>query len=141
MWIKRSSLNDYIDSIKITDIITETIFVRDLKDSSKITVENPDLNDFYLQIWYTKTPVGVTESTENANCAVYPVPAKNTLTIKSDLSGYSYKIMNVAGKEVLCGKSASNEKKINISGLSAGAYNAIIYQANKVKYIRKFIIE
>jgi hypothetical protein len=141
MWIRRSSIGSYIDSIKITDIITEDIFVRDMKDSVKITVENPDLNDFFLHIWYTKQPVSTKKANNIDEAQIFPVPAKNSITIKSAVNCFFYKIIDFTGKEVAEGNLSGLNTTVDVSGFATGIYNVVLYSGKGIEEIKKIIIE
>ncbi len=141
MWLSRPPLSNYIDSIKVTDIITENIYIRDFADSSKITIENPSLNDFFVHVWYNKIPTSVEEIVSDTKINIYPQPANTAITIKSDKNCYSYIIYDMAGNTCKNGKPFSEKATVDVSDLAAGIYTIVIFDELGTFQQKMIIIE
>ncbi|WP_027385358.1 M28 family peptidase [Chryseobacterium gregarium] len=70
---------------------------------------------------------------------VYPNPAKDVLTIEvpGSIKKFNAEIADLSGRLVIAGK--ENETKINVSGLTSGAYLCTV-RANGTTAVRKIII-
>jgi hypothetical protein len=73
-------------------------------------------------IVYGGLGIGIQENAIQDNISIYPVPAKNDLTITSDKPISKIKIINVIGKTVVENIANSNKVNINTSDLSNGVY-------------------
>ena len=89
-------------------------------------------------------PTSTLATTENkmANIedfTLFPVPAKDELNIRLKKEGnYSFKITNIAGQLIL----KSDQKKINLKGLTPGSYILSVYSGeNTLIGTKKFLIK
>jgi len=73
---------------------------------------------------------------------IYPVPANNLLTIKSDLfiNNYVIEIDNMLGQSVYHDYLTSDTKNINIAGIPEGFYLLKLYNTNHL-IVKKIVIE
>lgn len=89
-------------------------------------------------------PLGVDDSIFTRKIAIYPNPSQETLWIsmpEHQLGTVYYKVMDAAGKPLFNGRwqgSATAEKQLNISGLSAGLYFLQIKQGDQIA-VKRFI--
>lgn len=78
----------------------------------------------------------------DAEITIYPVPAREWVTISVDdsLLGLPYRIVDGKGLLVMEGRLASNKQGISIKPFSAGVYRILI-QGGESHYIRSFLVE
>ncbi len=87
------------------------------------------------------------QSFNNSTLRIYPNPAKEQITIDlgntTNVNGWSYKITNTLGQEVIKGKIASQQTTINLNEIeSKGMYFVKIYDAaNNVVETKKLIVK
>jgi hypothetical protein len=100
----------------------------------------------------TSAPVSITTSEittvvrggKTISGKVYPVPAKQEVLVETDtdLTGSSFKVVNVLGEEVLLPiYIAGNEARIDVSTLSDGTYVLIINQDSSVLNQRIIVLK
>jgi aminopeptidase YwaD len=94
-----------------------------------------------LQHFAVATSVlGINETADNSfeSVKVYPNPAKDILNIElpKDVRNFNVEITDLTGRLIL---NKENETKINVSGLTNGAYLCTV-KANDKKAVRKIII-
>jgi len=89
--------------------------------------------------YYLNNLVGLPETQIRSNDKVFPNPAKDFITLKTDKSilPVNYRIINDSGKIVMNGKLVQENQGIFISGLSAGAY--ILYIVDDHRQAYRFI--
>lgn len=95
---------------------------------------------FKLEECYTVSE-GIILSNKSYNLidfSVYPNPAEDFLTIKTDKKVRSIAIYNLLGSKVLENRSYNEEEKINVSSLSPGMY-AVIVESEGTKSTVKFV--
>ncbi|MEZ5173189.1 MAG: T9SS type A sorting domain-containing protein [Bacteroidia bacterium] len=97
-------------------------------ECSKPTFHSPIIPNgtgpFVIQLaTFSANNDGITGTSPNSESgfALYPNPAKTRLFIKGLEGVESYEILDIAGKSVSSGSTASNSA-IDISGLSSGLY-------------------
>ena len=73
------------------------------------------------------TGVGI-EDLLNFNLSIYPNPATDIITIKTDEQVINIELFSVIGQKI--NVTANAKKQINISDLAAGAYSLIIHTTN-----------
>lgn len=76
-------------------------------------------------------------SHNNLKITLFPNPAKEVINIEIDSELKSVEIYNIQGQKVL----SSNQKQINVSGLSNGLYMVRVEDASNAVETRKVIIE
>ncbi|MBF4506186.1 M4 family metallopeptidase [Flavobacterium sp. JLP] len=80
---------------------------------------------------------GLVETTETSSFALYPNPVENELNVSfSNSSGYSYKITNTLGQQLISGEISGSA--IDVSKLATGFYIIELNNGNK-KIIKKFV--
>lgn len=80
---------------------------------------------------------GIIETTESISFALYPNPVESELNVSlSNSNGYSYKILNTIGQQVITGKISGNP--IDVSKLNTGLYIIELNEGDK-KIVKKFI--
>ena len=93
------------------------------------------------------TTLGTEQIPVNNQITVYPNPAKEQITIDcgnlSNTSGWSYKIVNTLGQEVLNGEINSQQNEISLNSLNGtGVYLVKIYDAsNNLMNTKKIVLQ
>jgi hypothetical protein len=93
------------------------------------------------------TTLGTNEITQNNQIIVYPNPAKEQITIDcstiSNAIGWSYKIVNTLGQEVLNGEINSQQNVVPLNSLNGtGVYLVKIYDAsNNLLNTKKIVLQ
>ncbi|MES2515281.1 MAG: T9SS type A sorting domain-containing protein [Bacteroidota bacterium] len=115
---------------------------------SKLKTDIQKINTFYNQVnkpnCLQSITIGVSELLKQDNFALYPNPAKSTITVASTIIGtvkVNYAIMDVLGKVVMENENTGSEKfAVNISTLNSGIY-FLRLQVNNSVVVKKFIKE
>ena len=92
-------------------------------------------------VWNTwGQPTGIEEKQSN-NLVVFPNPATNQLVIKTTNPSefLKYSLFNNLGQLITQNKINNNFEFIDVSHLSKGVYNLIIYQENNAPIVKKII--
>ncbi len=105
---------------------------------SSMYVQNPTLNEVYDITgvmdygynYYHLNPRGASDIVissgilENLlnNTKIYPIPANNNLTVKSEKEITSVELFNIVGDKVLVNNINSNNANINVTKINAGVY-------------------
>jgi|UPI000482DF9E hypothetical protein len=93
------------------------------------------------------TTLGTEQNLANSQITVYPNPAKEQITIDcgnlSNTSGWSYKIVNTLGQEVLKGEINSQQNVVSLNSLNgSGVYLVKIYDAsNNLLNTKKIVLQ
>jgi len=93
------------------------------------------------------TTLSTEQTPANNQITVYPNPAKEQITIDcgtiSNLSGWSYKILNTLGQEVLNGKINNPQNVVSLNSLNGtGVYLVKIYDAsNNLMNTKKIVLQ
>ena len=93
------------------------------------------------------TALGVEQTPANNQITVYPNPAQEQITIDcgnlSNTIGWSYKIVNTLGQEVLNGEINSQQKVVSLNSLNGtGVYLVKIYDAsNSLLNTKKIVLQ
>ena len=93
------------------------------------------------------TTLGTEQTPANNQITVYPNPTKEQITIDcgtiSNTSGWSYKMVNTLGQEVLNGKINSQQNAVSLNSLNgSGVYLVKIYDAsNNLLNTQKIILQ
>ena len=93
--------------------------------------------------WQKSTPtVGIDEQfAPISNVALYPNPAKNNITINSNLENGRIEILDVTGKLIVTERFNQQTFNMNISSFKNGLYFYTIYDENGVNsYSDKFVV-
>lgn len=116
-------------------------------DSVKITWLSGTIDTFYnvsanqtLEIIEGSETLSLDDIHENVSVKVYPNPASNFITIKSDFEIDNVEIYNLVGKRIFSNKNLENEENINISKFKSGLYFLKISSNNEIhaeKIIKK----
>ena len=77
-----------------------------------------------------------TDSFSSINFQSYPNPVKDILNLSYNKNITLVSVINLLGQEVLSIKNSANDAKIDMSGLTAGAYMVKISSDNEVKTIK-----
>ncbi len=101
-------------------------------------IDNPALKDTLTYI-LTVLVSGLNE-VENKNAfSLFPNPATNQISILSSLeTGFTYSIIDIAGKEVYAGMADTNLTSLSIESMSNGIYFFLI-KSNNGFFTQKFI--
>jgi hypothetical protein len=93
----------------------------------------------YLSNYLGLTSTGIKTELQNNAIAVYPNPAKHTLSIdlKYNKMNCSYLIINNIGKVILEGNLTQNTNKINVESLQNGVYQLVINNHQTIKFIKE----
>ncbi len=87
-------------------------------------------------LWEFTIPTGINENSLHAEniSTIYPNPASDRITVlvSSALSGSTYFISDMYGRNVLSGNLTSESSSINISELAAGAYILKVGEQNQL---------
>lgn len=75
----------------------------------------------YVRVYKSKITTGVKDDFINEKFALYPNPAKNTITIQSRVSDYSIQIYDLNGRLFLA-PSKAHDGSIDVSSLTKGIY-------------------
>ncbi len=111
--------------------------------SMKVTIPHDSLyliNDGFLAI-QAPTPKKAEykeQKTIANNITIYPIPATDFLTIKSDIRIREYAIIDILGNSVFSGTMHEN---IDVSGLQSGVYFIKLTIQNNDVIHKKFIVE
>ena len=93
----------------------------------------------YVRVYKSASPLGVNTSSVDEKFKIYPNPAKNTITIKSEETDYSLQIYDLNGKRIVnINKVEANT--IDVSSFAKGAYVFKILTKENVS-VQKVIIE
>lgn len=87
--------------------------------------------------------VGITEVVEQNDFALFPNPAKSSITISSTINGtlkVAYEIVDVLGKVIMSNENSSGKFSININDLNSGIY-FLRLQVNNSVVVKKFVKE
>lgn len=93
------------------------------------------------------TTLGTEQTPANNQISVYPNPAQEQITIDcgtiSNAIGWSYKIVNTLGQEVLNGEINSQQKVVSLNSLNGtGVYLVKIYDAsNSLLNTKKIVLQ
>lgn len=93
----------------------------------------------YLSNYLGLTSTGIKTELQNNAIAVYPNPAKHTLSIdlKYNKMNCSYLIINNIGKVILEGNLTQNTNEINVERLQNGVYQLVINNHQTIKFIKE----
>ena len=85
--------------------------------------QNKGKSDYWI-VKLSGTLVGVKELEEQSLLNLYPNPANNQLTIKTDskLMDSSYTVLNIVGQTVRSGKIISDNTLLEVGDLPGGSY-------------------
>jgi hypothetical protein len=122
---------------QISFTLGETVIFSGIQSNSTITqgFQQAEEEDF----------VSVMKPLDNSNSIiVYPIPAENTLTIKSDLGYYghiNYKIIDLQGRIILFGNLQDANSTIDISTIANASYTLLLTSPEKrinqkVKFVK-----
>ena len=114
----------------------------------KLKTDIQKINTFYNQVnkpnCLQAINVGLTEVIRQNDFALYPNPAKSSITISSTIIGtvkVNYEIVDVLGKVVVQSENTGSDKfSINISDLNSGIY-FLRLQVNNSIVVKKFVKE
>lgn len=104
-----------------------------------VTNSNGCLSDTSNSLYYILSHIS--ELTEDG-ITIYPVPANNILTVKSEFitNDYIIEIDNMLGQPVYRDYLTSNIKEINLSEISEGFY-LLKFNNSKCLIVKKIVIE
>lgn len=85
-------------------------------------------------------PSAVALKQPSAKLSMYPIPAKNFLTVEFEGSA-KVEIYNMLGVKVLRQDTQAGRNQLDVSGLNAGVYFIKCYQGNVLKASSRFVIE
>ena len=83
--------------------------------------------------------VGLKEVADVTTISVYPNPAKNDITITSNLTLEKVELLNVTGQVIIAEKASGNKHQLQLSTLSNGVYYVAIH-SNGVRVQHKKIV-
>ncbi len=115
---------------------------------AKLKTDIQKINTFYNQVnkpnCLQAITVGITEVVKQNDFALFPNPAKSSITISSTIVGavkVDYEIVDLLGKVVLQNENTGSDKfSININDLNSGIY-FLRLQVNNSVVVKKFVKE
>ena len=132
-------LGNNIVSAFITDNITGTIVVINMKDSVKATVDNEFVDHFIIKVKYNVGSGLTDENQKNENSSeIFPNPVNSSFRIKSDRFPAVFKVISPVGVIALFGNLDKSES-VNVSDLPNGLYILEIIYPDGTKDCLKFI--
>ena len=132
----------------VTSFDSSSITNSNLLSVAKLKTDIQKINTFYNQInkpnCLQSITVGVTEVVKQNDFALFPNPAKSSITVSSTIIGtvkVNYEIVDVLGKVVLQNENTGSDKfSININDLNSGIY-FLRLQVNNSVVVKKFVKE
>lgn len=122
-------LNGYVDSVYITDVITDfpNNFIKKKMDVGTVfSTSNSAITKLRLMVWYDARVVSVPSTSSPRALSLYPQPAETTLWVKGAKPGSSIRIIDVTGRTRQVMDNVSDAPGIDLSSLETGAYIAVI---------------
>lgn len=115
---------------------------------AKLKTDIQKINTFYNQVnkpnCLQSINVGIKEVVKQNDFALFPNPAKSSITISSTINGtvkINYEIVDVLGKVVIQNENTGSDKfSININDLNSGIY-FLRLQVNNSVVVKKFVKE
>jgi hypothetical protein len=99
--------------------------------TGNVSVTSPGGSSSLAGFIFNPYKLGISEL-QNNQIQLYPNPAQETITIKSELNlnGKEYCVFDFVGKSVLKGKFSDDIKSVSVSELNNGVYILNIYDSN-----------
>ncbi|AFL80378.1 hypothetical protein Aeqsu_0875 [Aequorivita sublithincola DSM 14238] len=98
-------------------VFPRDVYAADIDNDGDMDVFIADQNDNKIAWYENMTIIGIQEN-QAVSFTIYPNPAKNTLTIKSDEPLLSARFYDVLGRKLL--EETTNFEQLNVSSLPAG---------------------
>lgn len=121
--------NEYVDSVYVTDVITDfpNNFVKKKMDVGTVfSTSNSAITKLRIMVWYDARVVSVPSDLSRRILSFYPQPAETTLWVKGAKHGSSIRIVDVTGRTRQVMDNVSDATGIDLSSLETGAYIAVI---------------
>jgi len=122
-------LNGYVDSVYVTDVITDfpNNFIKKKMDVGTVfSTSNSAITKLRIMVWYDARVVSVPSDLSRRILSFYPQPAETTLWVKGAKPGSSIRIVDVTGRTRQVIDNVSDATGIDLSSLETGAYIAVI---------------
>lgn len=102
-------------------------------------IDNNDIQTTFVVQLGTPAPESISDV--NVELAIYPNPANNFVTVKSDAAIHSINLMNVMGQVVATFQAEGNDAVINVNNLANGMYVVNVMTENGVATQRLSIVK
>lgn len=112
-------------------------------DENLLIIHDPEIANWFSQEWEARWAEQTTAVVDIANSIplpLYPNPAKDVLTLTTDIAISEYKILDIRGAYITTiVNESSGEQSVDISGLAKGSYVLLGISANGKRSIGTFI--
>lgn len=135
-------LNGYVDSVYITDVITDfpNNFIKKKMDVGTVfSTSNSAITKLRIMVWYDARVVSATSELTVSTPVLYPQPAESVLWVKGAQYGSSIRILDVTGRTRLITDNLSDLAGIDLSTLDTGTYLALISEPQGAVHSSMFI--
>lgn len=135
-------LNDYVDSVYITDVITDfpDNFIKKKMDVGTVfTTSNSAITKLRIRVWYDARVVSAPAEFTMDSPVLYPQPVESILGVKGAKNGSSIRIVDVTGRTRQIIDDISDGASIDVSSLDAGTYLAVIRESQGAVHSSMFI--
>ncbi|MBU3678761.1 MAG: T9SS type A sorting domain-containing protein [Candidatus Kapabacteria bacterium] len=122
-------LNEYVDSVYITDVITDfpDNFIKKKMDVGTVySTSNSAITKLRIMVWYDARVVSVLSDVTTTAPMIYPQPAESVLWVKGATNGSSIRIVDIAGNTRETLENVTELTGIDLSMLETGTYLAVI---------------
>lgn len=135
-------LNEYVDSVYVTDVITDfpNNFIKKKMDIGTVfSTSNSAITKLRIMVWYDARVVSVPSDLTRRTLSLYPQPAESTLWVKGTKHGSSIRIVDVTGRTRQVFDNVSDATGIDLSSLETGAYIAVISEPQGAVHSSMFL--
>jgi len=131
---------DFGDGSTSTDIHPQHQYALSGNYTVRLIANKCNSSDTVFQIVNAYTTTAINVINKGLNWTLSPNPVSSLLTLNvNKINELSYKIFNLKGVEILCGKLSNSANQIEVFHLPQGVYLIELYGANKSLGRQKFV--
>ncbi len=134
--------NGYVDSVYITDVITDfpDNFIKKKMDVGTVfTTSNSAITKLRIRVWYDARVVSTPPDFTTDSPRLFPQPAESILWVKGAKNGSSIRILDVTGRTRQIVDNLADVESIDLSSLDAGMYLAVISEPQGAVHSSMFL--
>lgn len=135
-------LNGYVDSVYITDVITDfpNNFIKKKMDVGTVfSTSNSAITKLRVMVWYDARVVSAPSDPAKSAPLLYPHPVETALWVKGAQNGSTIRILDVTGRTRQIIDTISDVAGIDVSTLETGTYLAVITEPRGAVHSSMFI--
>ena len=100
----------------------DTMVIVLMSSAGGATTANTNSTAYYDDLDLVYNGTGVSEQSAISSVSVYPNPTSNAITFSTQLSKFTVKVLDAAGRTILNEESDASNYRMNVSNLSSGIY-------------------